>query len=137
MVEDHELFPEGYPNTLVVPLTRYEGLAHRSFAERIEPAADNGADTTCWAVNPLFIWFWLKFREADGLPIAAEIDTRSGDESTRRLCGGGMTVVGGGRCLDQDCDDLEAWLLTAVIAAFCFGSCRRWWLTTSAGSTAW
>lgn len=50
VVEDHELFPEEYPNTLVVPLTRDEGLAHRSFAERIEPSADNGADTTCWAL---------------------------------------------------------------------------------------
>ncbi len=50
VVEDHELFPEGYPNTLVVPLTRDEGLAHRSFAERIEPTADNGADATCWAL---------------------------------------------------------------------------------------
>lgn len=50
VVEDHELFPEDYPNTLVVPLTRDEGLAHRSFAERIEPNADNGADTTCWAL---------------------------------------------------------------------------------------
>ena len=50
VVEDHELFPEGYPNTLVVPLTRDEGLAHGSFAERIDPTADNGADTTCWAL---------------------------------------------------------------------------------------
>lgn len=50
VVEDHELFPEAYPNMLVVPLTRDEGLAHRSFAERIEPTIDNGADTTCWAL---------------------------------------------------------------------------------------
>jgi len=50
VVEDHELFPEKYPNMLVVPLTRDAGLAHRSFAERIEPTADNGADTTCWAL---------------------------------------------------------------------------------------
>lgn len=50
VVEDHELFPEEYPNMLVVPLTRDEGLAHRSFAERIEPTADNGVDTTCWAL---------------------------------------------------------------------------------------
>lgn len=50
VVEDHELFPEEYPNTLVVPLTRDEGLAHGSFAERIEPSADNGADSTCWAL---------------------------------------------------------------------------------------
>ncbi|CAN5724454.1 hypothetical protein BH24ACT8_BH24ACT8_14750 [soil metagenome] len=50
VVEDHELFPEAYPNTLVVPLTRDVGLAHRSFAKRIEPTADNGTDTTCWAL---------------------------------------------------------------------------------------
>ncbi|MCV7385865.1 type II toxin-antitoxin system PemK/MazF family toxin [Mycolicibacter longobardus] len=50
VVEDHELFPNDYPNMLVVPLTRDEGLAHRSFAERIEPTAENGAQTTCWAL---------------------------------------------------------------------------------------
>jgi mRNA-degrading endonuclease toxin of MazEF toxin-antitoxin module len=50
VVEDDELFPDDYPNTLVVPLTRDKGLAHRSFAERIEPTADNGVDTTCWAL---------------------------------------------------------------------------------------
>jgi mRNA-degrading endonuclease toxin of MazEF toxin-antitoxin module len=50
IVEDHELFPDEYPNTLVVPLTRDEGLAHRSFAERIEPTDENGTETTCWAL---------------------------------------------------------------------------------------
>lgn len=50
IVEDDELFPEEYPNTLVVPLTRDEGLAHRSFAERIEPTPDNGVTATCWAL---------------------------------------------------------------------------------------
>ncbi|MDN5794793.1 MAG: type II toxin-antitoxin system PemK/MazF family toxin [Intrasporangium sp.] len=50
VVEDHELFPDEYPDTLVVPLTRDEGLAHRSFAERIEPGADNGVTATCWAL---------------------------------------------------------------------------------------
>lgn len=50
IVEDHELFPDEYPNTLVVPLTRDEGLAHRSFAERIEPTSENAVDTTCWAL---------------------------------------------------------------------------------------
>jgi mRNA-degrading endonuclease toxin of MazEF toxin-antitoxin module len=50
VVEDHELFPDEYPNVLVVALTRHEGLAHRSFAERIEPTAENGADATCWAL---------------------------------------------------------------------------------------
>ncbi len=50
VVEDHELFPDEYPNVLVVPLTRDEGLAHRSFAERIDPTAENGVDATCWAL---------------------------------------------------------------------------------------
>jgi mRNA interferase MazF len=50
VVEDHELFPDEYPNVLVVPLTRDEGLAYRSFAERIEPTVENGADATCWAL---------------------------------------------------------------------------------------
>lgn len=50
VVEDHELFPEAYPNMLVVPMTSDEGLAHRSFAEQIEPTAENGAETTCWAL---------------------------------------------------------------------------------------
>lgn len=50
VIEDSELFPEGYPNLLVVPLTRDEGLAHGSFAERIEPAAGNGIPEVCWAL---------------------------------------------------------------------------------------
>jgi len=50
VVEDHELFPVQYPNTLVVPLTRDEGLAHASFAERVEPTVDNGVQTVCWAL---------------------------------------------------------------------------------------
>lgn len=50
VVEDNELFPDEYPNTLVVPLTRDEGLAHPSFAELIEPTAENGAEVTCWAL---------------------------------------------------------------------------------------
>lgn len=50
VVEDDELFRAEYPNTLVVPLTRDEGLAHRSFAERIEPDDDNGVEATCWAL---------------------------------------------------------------------------------------
>jgi mRNA-degrading endonuclease toxin of MazEF toxin-antitoxin module len=50
VVEDNELFPDAYPNTLVVPLTRDEGLAYAAFAERIDPAPENGADTTSWAL---------------------------------------------------------------------------------------
>ncbi|MGQ0678587.1 MAG: type II toxin-antitoxin system PemK/MazF family toxin [Actinomycetota bacterium] len=51
VVEDHELFPEQYPTTLVVPMTRDEGLAHGSFAERIDPDSGNGVETTCWALS--------------------------------------------------------------------------------------
>ena len=50
VIEDNELFPEQYPNTVVVPLTRDEGLAYPSFAERIEPDSQNGVDATCWAL---------------------------------------------------------------------------------------
>ncbi len=50
VVEDHALFPADYPSTIVVPLTRDEGLAHRSFAELIEPTAENGVETRCWAL---------------------------------------------------------------------------------------
>ena len=34
----------------MAPLTRDEGLAYASFAERIDPTADNGAESTCWAL---------------------------------------------------------------------------------------
>jgi mRNA interferase MazF len=50
VIEDHELFPEEYPNTIVVPLTRDQGLAHGSFAECIPPTPENGVATTCWAL---------------------------------------------------------------------------------------
>lgn len=50
VVEDAGLFPDDYPNMLVVPLTRDDGLAHQSFAERIEPTVENGAGQTSWAL---------------------------------------------------------------------------------------
>lgn len=50
VVEDDELFPDGYPNVLVVPLTRDQGLAYPSFSERIDPSSENGASETCWAL---------------------------------------------------------------------------------------
>ena len=50
VVEDHELFPDAYPNTMVVPLTSDEALAYAAFAERIDPAPENGADATSWAL---------------------------------------------------------------------------------------
>ena len=51
VVEDDELFPEGYPNTVVVPLTRDEALAHSAFSERIDPEPENGADGLSWALG--------------------------------------------------------------------------------------
>lgn len=50
VVEDSELFPDDYPNILVVPLTRDAGLAHASFAERIDPTPNNGGHSTSWAL---------------------------------------------------------------------------------------
>ena len=50
MVEDEGLFPEAYPNLLVVPLTRDEGLAFPSFSEQIDPTPENGMSETCWAL---------------------------------------------------------------------------------------
>lgn len=52
VVEDDGLFAGGsYRNLLVVPMTtdaRFAELA--SLVERIDPAPENGADRTCWAV---------------------------------------------------------------------------------------
>lgn len=50
VVEDHELFPDEYPNTLVVPLTKDEALAYAALSERIDPAPENGSDTPSWAL---------------------------------------------------------------------------------------
>ncbi len=50
VVEDVDLFPDAYPNLLVVPMTRDEGLAYPSFAERIDPTAENGVTETSWAL---------------------------------------------------------------------------------------
>lgn len=50
VVEDEGLFPPAYPNLLVVPLTRDEGLVYPSFVERIDPTPENGAAETSWAL---------------------------------------------------------------------------------------
>lgn len=50
IVEDSGLFPEAYPNILVVPMTTDEGLAHRSLSVQIEPDQNNGAQETSWAL---------------------------------------------------------------------------------------
>jgi mRNA-degrading endonuclease toxin of MazEF toxin-antitoxin module len=51
VVEDSELFPDAYPNTLVVPLTRDAALAFPAFAERLEPTPRNGAEAVSWALG--------------------------------------------------------------------------------------
>jgi len=50
VVEDHELFPDGYPNTIVVPLTQDERLAYAGLAERLDPTDENGAVGVSWAL---------------------------------------------------------------------------------------
>ncbi len=50
VVEDHELFPDAYPNTLVVPLTHDASLAYPAFAEPIEPTPLGDADVVSWAL---------------------------------------------------------------------------------------
>ena len=50
VVEDDEIFPDAYPNTLVTPLTRDESFAYEAFSERIDPTPENGADATSWAL---------------------------------------------------------------------------------------
>ena len=50
VVEDHDLFPSAYPNTIVVPLTRDERLAHAEFSERIVDSDTNGAAAVSWAL---------------------------------------------------------------------------------------
>lgn len=50
VVEDHELFPDGYPNTIVVPLTQDERLAYAGLSERLEPTVENGAIGVSWAL---------------------------------------------------------------------------------------
>lgn len=72
VVEDHELFPDAYPNMLVVPMTRDEGLAHGSFAEQIEPTAENGAEATCWALAHHITSVSLRRISPTGSQITAE-----------------------------------------------------------------
>ena len=76
-------------------------------------------------------WFWRRLREADR-------------DDDRRPClpGEGAPCPAGGTLVplaapSGDGGALGAWLLIAVVAAFCFHSCRRWWSMTSAGSTVY
>lgn len=51
VVEDAALFPDAYPNVLVVPLTGDAMLAQKAFSERIEPSAQNGCSGVSWALG--------------------------------------------------------------------------------------
>jgi mRNA-degrading endonuclease toxin of MazEF toxin-antitoxin module len=53
IIEDHELFPDDYPTTIVVPLTSDQRLAHPTFALRIEPDAANGLNAISYALANL------------------------------------------------------------------------------------
>jgi mRNA-degrading endonuclease toxin of MazEF toxin-antitoxin module len=50
VVEASALFPEAYPNLLVVPLTRDERLVPPLFAERLDPDQATGVTEVCWAL---------------------------------------------------------------------------------------
>ena len=51
VLEAEALFPDGYPNLIVVPLTRDSRFGLMSaLVERILPTDRNGATDTCWAV---------------------------------------------------------------------------------------
>ncbi|GAD11733.1 hypothetical protein AD936_21765 [Gluconobacter japonicus] len=52
VVED-DLFPPGWPNVMLVPLTDDENLVIPDLAVRIDPTADNGCTKPCWAVSAL------------------------------------------------------------------------------------
>jgi mRNA-degrading endonuclease toxin of MazEF toxin-antitoxin module len=51
LVDWRDIFPSGYPNTIVVPMTSNEGLAYEAFSERLEPTPGNGCASTCWALS--------------------------------------------------------------------------------------
>jgi mRNA interferase MazF len=50
VVEDDELFDAGYPNVILVPLTSDASMAIEDLSVRIEPTAENGCGSTCWAL---------------------------------------------------------------------------------------
>ncbi len=50
VVDDAELFDDGYPNVLVVPFSRTEVLAVAGLAVRIDPTPENGVPSPCWAL---------------------------------------------------------------------------------------
>ncbi|NNM93301.1 MAG: type II toxin-antitoxin system PemK/MazF family toxin [Candidatus Eremiobacteraeota bacterium] len=50
VISNAELFPESYPNVIVVPLTSDQNIAHPTFSQRIEPTSGNGATRVSWAL---------------------------------------------------------------------------------------
>lgn len=72
VVEDDLLFPDAYPNTLVVPLTRDHALAIEAFAEKIESSTQTGSDAPSWALAHHVTSVSLQRITPTGLHISAE-----------------------------------------------------------------
>jgi mRNA-degrading endonuclease toxin of MazEF toxin-antitoxin module len=72
VVEDSDLFPDGYPNLLVAPMTSDEGLAHRAFAVAIDPDEGNGVGSRCWVLSHHVTSVSLERVRASGSHITAE-----------------------------------------------------------------
>jgi mRNA-degrading endonuclease toxin of MazEF toxin-antitoxin module len=53
VVEDDGLFAATYPNAILVPLTSDAAFAIPDLSVAIEPTAENGCTTPCWAVSHL------------------------------------------------------------------------------------
>jgi mRNA interferase MazF len=52
VIEDEGLFGSTYPNVILVPLTEDVGLVIPGLAEPIDPSAENGCSTRCFALAP-------------------------------------------------------------------------------------
>ena len=50
VVEDHRLFPDDFPNIVVVPLTHDRLLAIPAFAELIHATSESGSQEPSWAL---------------------------------------------------------------------------------------
>jgi mRNA-degrading endonuclease toxin of MazEF toxin-antitoxin module len=53
VVEDDGLFAPSYPNAILVPLTSDAASAIPDLSVAIEPTAENGCTTCCWAASHL------------------------------------------------------------------------------------
>ena len=51
VIEDDALFGPGYPAVILVPLTEQAALAIPSLSVPIDPTAENGCATRCYAVS--------------------------------------------------------------------------------------